>query len=288
MQRRHFIATTGVGVGLSGVEAGAAEDGLYKVTKGRVKQSVVHWCFNPMPVGELAAAGQKMGLGSVELVGKEHWGMLKELGLTCAIAGSHGFAKGFAHVEEHEECIASLRQKIDDCHDHGVPAVITFSGFRRGLAQEVGMKNMIEGLKKVVGYAEEKGINICLEMLNSRVDEKMKGHPDYWCDHIGYALEVCKAISSPRMKLLFDIYHVQIMDGDVIRWLQACGEYTGHIHTAGNPGRQELDDEQEINYAGIMKAIAGSGYAGFVGHEFIPRGADKLKALSDAVRLCDV
>ena len=214
--------------------------------------------------------------------------MLKERGLSCAIAGSHGFSKGFAHVEEHDECIARLRQSIDACVTHGVERVITFSGFRRGLDDTTARKNMIEGLKKILPYAEEKKVTLCLEMLNSKVTEEMKGHPDYWCDHIGKALDICQTIGSERMKILFDLYHVQIMDGDLIRHYQQCREFVGHIHTAGNPGRAELDDQQEINYPPIMRAIAESGYTGFVGHEFIPRAADKVATLADAVQLCDV
>ena len=214
--------------------------------------------------------------------------MLKERGLTCAIAGSHGFSKGFAHPDEHGECISRLRTSIDACVAHGVERVITFSGFRRGLDDATARRNMIEGLKKILPYAEEKRVTLCLEMLNSKVSEEMKGHPDYWCDHIEKALDICEEISSERMKILFDLYHVQIMDGDLIRNFQRCQKFIGHIHTAGNPGRAELDDQQEINYPPIMRAIAESGYTGFVGQEFIPRSNDKVAALAAAVQLCDV
>ncbi|HEX2749400.1 MAG TPA: TIM barrel protein [Verrucomicrobiales bacterium] len=289
--RRHFL-TSAAGLTATAaalpVNAPAAESEYYVVKNGRIRQSVVHWCFNPMSVEDLAKGAAKMGMQSVELVPPEHWPMLKKLGLTCAIASSHGFSKGFAHTEEHAECIDNLRKGIDDCAAHDVKSIITFSGFTRGMAHETARKNMIDGLKKIVPYAEEKKVTLCLEMLNSRVNENMKGHPDYWCDHIDYALDICKAISSERMKMLFDIYHVQIMDGDVIRRYKQCAEYTGHIHTAGNPGREELDDEQEIHYPGIMKAIVASGYKGFVGQEFIPRNPDKLAALNAGVKLCDV
>jgi hydroxypyruvate isomerase len=150
------------------------------------------------------------------------------------------------------------------------------------------MKNMLDGLKKILPDAEEKKVTLCLEMLNSRVAEDMRGHPDYWCDHIGMALDVCRRLGSPQMKLLFDIYHVQIMDGDVIRRMRECGEFIGHVHTAGNPGREELDDTQEIHYPGVMRALAAMKYDGFVGQEFIPRNPDKLRSLSDAARICDV
>jgi hydroxypyruvate isomerase len=236
----------------------------------------------------LAKAAAGMGVASVELVGPEHWPTLKKYGLTCAIAGSHGFAKGFAHVEEHEECLAKLRPSIDASAEFGCPNVITFSGFRRGLSTEVGQKNMIEGLKKIVGYAEEKKITLCLEMLNSRVDTQMKGHPDYFCDQMELGVEVCKAIGSPNLKMLFDIYHVQIMQGDVITRIKAFKDYLGHIHTAGNPGRNEIGPTQEINYPPIMQALLDVGYKGFVGQEFIPTREDKLASLREGVRICDV
>ena len=288
IHRRRFLATAALATVTPALSSAQANAAPYRITKGRIKQSVIHWTMKPLTVVELADAAAAMGMGSVELIGPEHWPMLKERGLSCAIAGSHGFSKGFAHVEEHDECIARLRQSIDACVTHGVERVITFSGFRRGLDDTTARKNMIEGLKKILPYAEEKKVTLCLEMLNSKVTEEMKGHPDYWCDHIGKALDICQTIGSERMKILFDLYHVQIMDGDLIRHYQQCREFVGHIHTAGNPGRAELDDQQEINYPPIMRAIAESDYTGFVGHEFIPRAADKVATLADAVQLCDV
>ena len=291
LNRRHFLttaATSTAAVALTSNPDRSQAAAPYRITKGRIKQSVVHWNMKPLTVVQLADAAAAMGMASVELIGPEHWPMLKERGLTCAIAGSHGFAKGFAHVEEHEECIAKLRTSIDACAAHGVERVITFSGFRRGLDDATARRNMIDGLKKILPYAEEKKVTLCLEMLNSKVAEEMKGHPDYWCDRIGKALDICQAIGSERMKILFDLYHVQIMDGDLINHYKQCREFVGHIHTAGNPGRCELDDTQEINYPPIMRAIADSGYTGFVGQEFIPRAADKVAALAQAVQLCDI
>jgi hydroxypyruvate isomerase len=213
--------------------------------------------------------------------------MLKELGLTCAIGSSHGFATGFAHTEEHDACIASLREQLDLAAAHGVPSVITFSGFRRELSTDDGVKNMVAGLKKIVGYAEEKNVTLCLEHLNSRVPIEMKGHPDYFCDDLELTVDIVKQVGSPRLKVLFDIYHVQIMHGDVITRLLQHQEYIGHIHTAGNPGRNEIGDTQEINYPGIMKAIASMKYQGYVGQEFIPL-RDPVASLSEAAKLCDV
>ena len=259
----------------------------YKVERGRIQQSVVPWCFRPMTDPQLIENAAKLGLKSVELIGTEHWPLLKEKGLICAITGSHGFAKGFAHKEEHEECIASLRKSIDATSAAGWPNVITFSGFRRGISDEDGIKNMVEGLKKIAGHAELKKVTLCLEMLNSRVDVEMKGHPDYFCDSIERSIEVIKQVGSERVKLLFDIYHVQIMHGDVIARIRKHHPYIAHYHTAGVPGRAEIDNSQELNYPAIMKAIVETGYKGHVGQEFIPT-RDKVAALSEAVKICDV
>ena len=259
----------------------------FKVQNGRIQQSVVPWCFKAWNPAQIISQAVKLGLKSVELIGTEHWPKLKEAGLICAITGSHGFAKGFAHVEEHDECIAKLRQSIDATSAEGWSSVITFSGFRRGLSDEAGMKNMVDGLKKIVGYAEEKKVTLCLEMLNSRVNVEMKGHPDYFCDDIDRSVEVCKRVGSERLKVLFDIYHVQIMHGDVISRMKKHAAWIGHVHTAGNPGRNEIDDTQEINYPPIMKALVALGYKGYVGQEFIPL-RDPVQSLTDAVRRCDV
>ncbi|MBI5396456.1 MAG: TIM barrel protein [Verrucomicrobia bacterium] len=260
---------------------------LYVAKSGRINQSVVPWCFKPMPEEELIGHAVRMGLKSVELIDEKHWPALKQHGLICAITGSHGFAKGFAHKEEWAGCLDMLRKRIDATAAAGFPSVITFSGFRRGISDEEGMKNMVDGLKQIVGHAEQKKVTLCLEMLNSRVAVEMKGHPDYFCDHMDMTIEICKRISSERMKVLFDIYHVQIMDGDVIARIKQHAPFIGHIHTAGVPGRNEIDDSQELNYAAIMKVLAGIGYKGYVGQEFIPL-RDKVTSLNEAVRLCDV
>src|SRR6266404_1623692 len=263
------------------------EPGRYRARNNRINQSVIHWCFNPMGVEELAGHAARMGLKSVELVGPEHWPALKKLGLACAITPSHGFNKGFAHKEEHAECLEILRKRIDESAEAGFPNVITFSGFRRGISDEEGLKNMVEGFKQIAGHAEKKNVNLCLEMLNSRVNIEMKGHPDYFCDKIEMAVEVCKRVGSERMKVLFDISHVQIMEGDIIARIREFHPYIGHYHTAGVPGRGELDQAQEINYPAVMKAIIETGYKGYVGQEFIPT-RDKVASLNEAVKLCDI
>jgi hydroxypyruvate isomerase len=265
----------------------AAEPELYKSSKGRINQSVASWCFKPMSVEELAINAAKMGLKSVELLTPENFATVKKHGLICAMVSSHGFAKGFAQRDEHAECLKNLRERIDATAAAGFPNVITFSGFRKRLSDEVATKNMIDGLKQIVGYAEKKKVTLCLEMLNSKVHIEMKGHPDYFCDNLERTVDICRRISSERMKVLFDIYHVQIMHGDIISRIKQHHPFVAHYHTAGNPGRNELDENQEINYAAVMKAILETGYKGFVGQEFVPL-RDKVTSLNEAVKICDV
>ena len=289
ISRRQAIQGTLVAVGGAAMLPATLQgaDAPAQALRGRIQQSVVQWCFKAWTPTQIIKNAATLGLKSVELIGTEHWPKLKEAGLICAITGSHGFAKGFAHVEEHAECVAKLRQSIDATSAAGWPSVITFSGFRRKISDEEGMKNMVDGLKKIVGYAEEKKVTLCLEMLNSRVNIEMKGHPDYFCDDIDRSVEVCRRVGSERLKVLFDIYHVQIMHGDIIARLKKHAEYVGHVHTAGNPGRNEIDDTQEICYPPIMKALVEIGYKGYVGQEFIPL-RDPVESLAQAVRLCDV
>ena len=280
-------AVLGASLGAPAILRGAPEPAAYRAKNGRIQQSVIHWCFKPMTPPELADNAAAMGLKSVELVSPEFWPKLKELGLVCAIAPSHGFVKGFAHREEHEECLKILRQRIDECAAAGFPNVITFSGFRKGISDEDGMKNMVSGLKQIAGQAEKKKVNVCIEVLNSRVNVTMKGHPDYFCDHLETGVEVCKQVGSERVKLLFDIYHIQIMEGDLITRIKEFHPYIAHYHTAGNPGRGEIDQSQEINYPAVMKAILDTGYQGYVGQEFMPT-RDPMASLNEAVKICDV
>lgn len=292
LTRRHLLAGTAGALAAStvtmhGYHAACAEKD-WKIQHGRIKQSVVSWCFSPMPIEELASAAAQLGFESVELVDRQHWPLLKKHGLTCAIAGSHGFERGWNHKENWGFCRERIAAAAQAAADFGCPSVITFSGMLDGIDPDEGKKNTIEGLKTVIGLAEEKKINLCLEMLNTRVSENMKGHPGYQCDSIEWAADVCNAVGSPRMKILFDIYHVQIMQGDVIQRIRQFQDLIAHYHTAGVPGRKELDDTQEINYPAIMKAIVETGYDGFVGQEFIPTQADKIASLRQAAMVCDV
>ncbi|MGH7173399.1 MAG: hydroxypyruvate isomerase family protein [Gemmataceae bacterium] len=268
---------------------GAETRGAEPVIKNkRLKQSIVRWCFDEhWNIEQLCQQAKRLGCGSVELVDPKDWPVLKKHGLVCAIASSHTFEKGMNNPKYQAMCLDKMRTAIDACAEAGYANVITFTGFREDIADDDGLKNCVAGYKKIVGYAEQKKVTLCLEMLNSRVNEKMKGHPGYQGDHTDYCMEILKQVASPRLKLLFDIYHVQIMDGDVIRRIRQYADWIGHVHTAGNPGRAELDDKQEINYRPIMRALVEVKYTGFVGQEFIPT-RDPAKGLEEAVALCDV
>ncbi len=271
---------------LAGAADGRAEIRPKKL-RGRIKQSVCPWCFDPMPLETLCRHAVAMGIQSVELVDPKDWPLLKKYGLACAIAGSHSFTKALCNPAHHEVCLESLRSRINDCGDAGVPSVITFSGIGNEISSEEGLDNTVAALKQVIGSAEKKKVNVCLEVLNTRVDKHMIGVPGYLCDTVEWAVEVCRKVGSPRMKVLFDIFHVQIMQGDIITRIRQYHEYIAHYHTAGVPGRHEIDDTQEINYPAIMRAIVETGYTGYVAHEFIPE-RDPVRSLQQAVTLCDV
>lgn len=268
-----------------------AEEAATPVVKhGRIKQSLVNWCYAShfKTFDEYCQIAVKLGCQSIELCGPENWPTLKKHGLTCAIAGSHGFKVGFNNPDEWEQCLKILNEQIDRCAEFGVKSLITFTGMANGKSKAEGKKNCVEGLKQIVGHAEQKGVTLCLEMLNTRDDSHpMKGHPGYQGDDIDWCIEICQEVGSSHLKVLFDIYHVQIMHGDVIRRIHKSKDYLGHIHTAGNPGRGELDTKQEIYYPAVMQALLDVGYQGYVGQEFIPT-RDAWEGLKEAVALCDV
>jgi len=255
--------------------------------KGRIRQTVCQWCYggltrNAEAKAKFYAAAAQMGIRGVDLCGPEDWPLLKQHGLVCSMVSSHGIGKGFNHVENHAACIAAVKKGINLAAEHGWPNVICFSGNRAGLADDEGAKNCVAGLKQVVGYAEENKVTLCLELLNSK-----RNHADYMCDHTAWGAGVCRQVGSPRLKLLYDIYHMQVQEGDIIATIREHIEYIGHFHTAGVPGRHEIDDTQELNYPAIMRAIAALKYTGFVGQEFSPT-RDPLASLAQAVKICDV
>jgi sugar phosphate isomerase/epimerase len=273
--------------------------------KGNLKQSIVFWCFNvageKWDVNKTCEVAKSLGCASVEIVGPDDWPTLKKHGLTCALApnGMPGapFMKGVNNPKYHDQVIASTKKMIESCAEAKFPAVIAFTGYKyvdadnpksAVISRDDGEKSCVKALKRLAVYAEKHKVNVCLEHLNTRDDtHPMKGHSGYQGDDVDWVAGIVRQVGSERVKLLFDVYHVQVMHGDVIRRLEQCKDVIGHVHTAGNPGRGELDDEQEINYPAVMKKLVKMKYAGYVGQEFIPT-RKPLEGLRQAVRLCDV
>lgn len=273
--------------------------------KGRVKQSLAFWCFNARgekwSAEKVCEVAKGLGCRSVELIAPEYWGTLKKHGLTCAIAsnGMPGapFKRGLNNSKFHDEVIEHTAKTLEQSAEAKVPSVIAFAGYKwldpddpksGAITLDDAFANCVKGLKELARVAEKKGVTVCLEHLNTRDDsDPMKGHPGYQGDDLDFVASILRKVGSPRVKLLFDIYHVQVMHGDLIRRIEQTKELIGHVHTAGVPGRGELDERQEINYPAVMKKLVDIGYAGFVGHEFIPT-RDPLAGLKQAVALCDV
>jgi sugar phosphate isomerase/epimerase len=298
-------AAAGAAAALTGFapETDAAEEKA--ATKGRIKQSIVFWCFNGFgakwDMDTTCQIAKELGCVSVELTGPDQWGPLKKHGLICAIAGNGmpgaPFKKGFNNPKYQEEVIDRTKKVIDACAEAGFPSVIAFSGYKwrdaddpksGEISRDEGFDNCVKGFKKIVGHAEKKGVTICMEHLNSRDDSHpMKGHPGYQGDDVDWVAGIIRQVASPRLKLLFDIYHVQIMHGDLLRRIEQNKDVIGHVHTAGNPGRGELDDAQEIQYAPVMRKLLEIKYDGYVGQEFIPT-REARAGLRQAVKLCDV
>src|SRR5688572_28537469 len=262
---------------------------------GVIHQSVCKWCFKDMPLETFSAAAKEMGLESVELLNPEDFPTLKKYGLTCAMVNYPtaktpqgvavgGIRKAWNRIEHHDTLVEAYEKRIAEAADAGMQNVICFSGDREGMADEKGLENCLTGLKRIIATAEKRRITLVMELLNSKVN-----HKDYMCDRTPWGVELVKRLGSERFKLLYDIYHMQIMEGDVIRTIKDNAAYIGHYHTAGNPGRNEfeLQDQQELYYPAIMRAIKATGFKGFVGQEFLPK-RDPLTSLRAAVKLCAV
>ena len=262
--------------------AGMASKIEQVVKNGRINQSVSRWCYRKFSLDELCAIAKKMGIKAIDLLGPNDFPTLKKHGLVCSLANTHGLTKWLNRKENHEQCLAQIRSAIDAASEREFPNVISFPGNRAGMPDDVGVDNTVIALKQIAGYAEKKDVTICLEYLNSKVN-----HKDYMFDNMAWGVEVCKRVGSESVKILYDIYHAQIMEGDIIRTIRNNHEYIGHYHTGGNPGRNEIDETQELYYPAIMRAIAKTGYKGYVAHEFIPK-RDPIKSLADAIRICDV
>lgn len=250
-----------------------------------IKQSVCWWCFASaeMAPQQLLRAAADIGYAAVELVEPEHWPLIKEYGLTIASTnGGLSIEQGLNRREHHEQIEQRLRATIEQAVYWGIPNIIVFSGNRAGLDDKTGAEITAEGLSRVAGAAENAGVTLIMELLNSKVD-----HKDYECDHTAWGVEVCRMVNSPRVKLLYDIYHMQIMEGDIMRTIRDNHSFFAHYHTAGNPGRHEIDETQELNYPPIIRTILETGYEGYLGQEFIPLG-DPLVGLKQAFDLCNV
>ena len=252
--------------------------------KGRINHSVCRWCYSKISLDDLCKAAKEMGIKSIDLTGPEEWPTLKKYGLTSALpqGAGKGIADGFNNPKFHDELVASYEAIFPKLKAAGLTTVICFSGNRRGMSNEEGLENCAVGLKRLMPSAEKHGVTMIMELLNSKVD-----HKDYMCDHTAWGAELCKRVGSENFKLLYDIYHMQIMEGDIIRTIREHNKYIGHYHTGGNPGRNEIDEAQEIYYPAVMKAIVDTGFKGYVAQEFIPK-RDPLTSLKEAVLICDV
>ena len=250
---------------------------------GEMKQSVCRWCYRDIPLEQLAAEAKRIGYRSIELLTPEDFKVVQPLGLTCAmLSGACEIGNCLNRKENHDRLAKAISEHIEFAAANGIPNVICFSGNRRGMSDDEGLENCAIGLKRVLQLAEQKQVTVCMALLNSKVD-----HGDYMCDRTAWGVELAKQVGSPRFKLLYDIYHMQIMEGDVIRTIRENKDYIGHYHTGGNPGRHEIDETQELNYPAIVKAILETGYEGYLGQEYIP-AREPLASLAQGYDICNV
>lgn len=290
MNRRKLIQSLALGTaGLAAAQQGFAfEAGETDALKGNIRHSVCRWTYGHLSLVALCKAVKKIGFSAIDLIGPKEWTVLKENGIDSSMCNGAeiGLTKGWNDKQYHGTLIKNYKEHIEWVAAAGYKNLICFSGNRNGMDDETGMKICVEGLKQIMGLAEQKGVIIQMELFNSKVD-----HKDYMCDKSTWGVELCKRLGSPNFKLLYDIYHMQINEGDVIRTIQDHHQYFGHYHTAGVPGRHEIDESQELFYPAIMRAITATGYQGYVAQEFIPTGKtddEKMKALKKAVKICDV
>ena len=285
LSRREMLiksASAGAGAALLGGNAAAAMI-QSSALKGRVKQTAARWCYNKIPLEDLARAAAGMGLKGIDLVEPKDWPTLKKYGLVPTMTSGAGTIPDALNRKDlHEKLEKDFRENIPRAAENGLPNVITFSGNRRGMADGEAIENCVTLLNRVKGVAEQHGVTICLELLNSKID-----HKDYQCDHTAWGVEVVKRVNSPRVKLLYDIYHMQIMEGDVIRTIRENIQWIAHFHTGGVPGRHEIDQTQELNYPPVIRAIIETGFTGYIAHEFVP-ARDPLTSLREAIVLCDL
>ena len=291
LSRRKLIgaaAATAAAVGSLGAENNKKP---FKIKNGKIRQSVMGWCFNPMPTMDLAKHCKEIGLVAMEGIDAKHYPAVRELGLKISlVSGGHGFRNGPCDPKNSETVINGLKKGINLAAEIGTKSVITFTGMKyKDMDPEKAAKLCVETWKKVMPHAEKKGITLVLEHLNSRDgSHPMKGHPGYFGDDVDFCADLVNQVGSKNFKLLFDVYHVQVMNGDVIRRIKQYKDIIGHYHTAGCPGRGEIDDTQEINYPPILKTILDTGYEGYVAQEFIPTWKNPIDSLRHAAEVCDI
>ena len=277
MTRRTLLGTAGA------LSLAQAIPTAQAASAGRIKQSAARWCYSKMSLDDLCREGARLGLSGIDLVEPDEWPTVQKHGLVPTITtGAGDIPDNWNRLENHAKLVEEMRVNIPRAAAAKVPNVITFSGNRRGLSDAIGLDNCVAGLNKVKKIAEDHGVMICFELLNSKVD-----HKDYQCDHTAWGVEVMKRVDSPNVKLLYDIYHMQIMEGDIIRTIRDNIKYIAHFHTGGVPGRHELDDTQELHWRTVSQAIADLNFQGFMAHEFVPT-RDPMTSLAEAVKLCTV
>ncbi len=253
--------------------------------KGNINHTACRWCYGGIPIDSLAKSFKQIGMIGMDLVGPSEWKILKDNGLVSTMCNGAeiSLTEGFNTLQYHDQLVKNYTDHINYVADAGYTNLICFSGSRKGMDDETGLKNCVTGLKRIMAHAEKRGVMIQMELLNSRVD-----HKDYMCDKSSWGIELCKRLDSPNFKLLYDIYHMQIDEGDIIRTIQRDHQYFGHYHTGGVPGRNEIDERQELNYPAIMRAIVKTGFKGYVAQEFIPADKDPIVSLTTAIKICDV
>ena len=291
LSRRKLIGAAAATAATVGNIKADSDKKLFKVKNGRIRQSVMGWCFNPMPTMELAKHCKEIGLVAMEGIDAKHYPAVRELGLKISlVSGGHGFRNGPCDPKNTETVINGIKKGIDLAADIGTKGVITFTGMKyKDMDPDKAAALCVETWKKVIPHAEKKGINLVLEHLNSRDDSHpMKGHPGYFGDDVDFCADLVNKVGSKNFKLLFDVYHVQVMNGDVIRRIKQYKDMIGHYHTAGCPGRGEIDDTQEINYPPILKTILETGYDGYLAQEFIPTWKNPIDSLRHAAEVCDI
>jgi len=290
MNRKGALQTISAGAaaiafGMPAMAAAKGNSTLGKSLRGRINHSACRWCYNDIPLERLCDEARDMGLKGIDLLGEAEWGIALERGLTCSMTtgDKFGITEGFNDPGLHQALYENYAALIPKAADHGLKNVICFSGNRHGLSDEEGLEHCARGLESVVKIAEKHNVILSMELLNSKVN-----HPDYQCDHTEWGVALCEKVGSENFKLLYDIYHMQIMEGDIIATIRKYHHYISHYHTGGVPGRHEIDERQELYYPAIMKAILDTGFDGFVAQEFIPTGDDPLASLKQGIEICDV